>query len=62
MRVADGGFRYSWEGRSEELNGVGLVVCIACKVDILSFCGREDREGYMYQLLITRQPYQMDVL
>ena len=40
MRVADGRFRYSWEGRSEGLNGVELVVCIVCKVAILSLWKR----------------------
>ena len=35
MRDADGGFRYSWVGRSEGGRGVGLVVGIGGRVAIV---------------------------
>ena len=36
MREADGGFRYSWVGRSEVLSGIGLVEWIDSRNAILS--------------------------
>lgn len=36
MRGADGGFRYSWVGRSEVWKGVGLVLCLVSRDAILS--------------------------
>ncbi len=44
MREADGGFRYSWEGRSEVLRGVGLVVRAVSRDAILSVDEIEEEE------------------
>ena len=44
MREADGGFRYSWGGRSEVLRRVGLVVRVDLKDAILSVDEIEEEE------------------